>query len=267
MDVLGQKSIGVAARENRFEQFPRFVLPADLMERVDVPEVAREKRGLRRAEIVRRGVTHDPAVARELPANGVAGLDEAGIARGQESELGDQEDAGVEIRRAEGAGQGASLFIPAFFENSLAQRARVGRPVFGAVGDFESARNAGEPVAGRPAQRRRIGVRQRAGAIFPQARIGLESMHNGALAKTLEQPEQRFVAHLGQTLVDEHLRRGENDAAVNVVLPLARRLVADPNRAHAEKALEVRRDPFLKRRKGHDAMQRLYLFIAASRWW
>src|SRR3984885_7162264 len=113
MDILGQKSIGVAARENRFEQFPRLVLPADLTEGVDVPEVASQKRGLRRAEIVRRGVTHNPAVTHELAANDIAGLDEAGVARGQKSELGDQEDAGVEIGRAEGASQRASLFIPA----------------------------------------------------------------------------------------------------------------------------------------------------------
>src|SRR6202042_18017 len=130
MYVLGQKPIGVPARKNRFEQFARLVLPADLTESVDVPEVASQKGGLRRAEIVRRGVTHDPAVTRELAANGVAGLDEAGVVRGQESELGDQEDAGVEIRGAESASQGASLFTPAFFENSFPQSARVGRPVF-----------------------------------------------------------------------------------------------------------------------------------------
>src|SRR3984957_8082929 len=187
MYVFGQKPIGVPARKNRFEQFARLVLPADLTESVDVPEVASQKGGLRRTKIVRRGVTHDPAVSRQLAANGVAGLDEAGIVRGQESELGDQKDAGVEIRRAEGASQGASLFIPAFFENSLPQRARIGRPVFGAVGDFEFARNTREPVAGGPAKRRRIGVRRRAGAIFPQARIGFESILNGSLAKTFQE--------------------------------------------------------------------------------
>src|ERR1700727_2742859 len=131
MYVFGQKPIGVPARKNRFEQFARFVLAADLTESVDVPEVASQKGGLRRAEIVRRGVTHDPAVSRQLAANGVAGLDESGVVRGQEPEFGDQEHAGVEIRRAEGASQGASLFTPALFENSLPQRASVGRPVFG----------------------------------------------------------------------------------------------------------------------------------------
>ena len=89
-------------------------------------------------------------------------------------------------------------------------------------------------------------------------------MHNGSLAETLEQPEQGLVSHPGQALVDKHLRRGENDAAVDIVLFLACRLVADPNRTHAEKAFEIRRDPFIKRRKRHNAVQRLDLIVAAG---
>ena len=77
------------------------------------------------------------------------------------------------------------------------------------------------------------------------------------LAERLEQAEQRLVAHSRQTLVDEHLRRREDDAAIDVVLHLARRLVADAHRPMAQKALEVGRDPFVERGERHDAVHRL----------
>ena len=176
---------------------------------------------------------------------------------GEETELGDQQDAGVEDGLAEGAGQRALLFVPGLGEDALAQPSRLRLPVLGALGDMEPPRDPAEPVASRPAQHRGIRMGARAGAIFPQASIGFERQRERALAQRLEQSIKRFVSHLGQALVEEHLRRGEHDAAVDVVLGLQGRLVADPNRPVSEKALQVWRDRFLHRRKRHDAMDRL----------
>ena len=154
-----------------------------------------------------------------------------------------REDAGVEIGRAEGAGQRASLFIPALFENLAPASARAGAPSISRGRSCSSPRrDAGEPVAGRPAQRRRIGVGARAGAIFPNARVGLESIHDGSLAKTLEQPNSDSSPILGRRSSTNICVARENDAAINVVLPLRRRLVADAHRPMPEKALEIRRD-------------------------
>jgi len=69
-------------------------------------------------------------------------------------------------------------------------------------------------------------------------------------------PKQRFVAHPRQTFVDKHLRRRENDAAIDVVLVLQRRGIADAHRTLAEKPGKVGRDAFGKIRTGDDRMNR-----------
>ena len=155
----------------------------------------------------------------------------------QETELRDQKDAGVEDGLAKGPGQRALLFVPGLQEYALAQGPRLRLPVLGAVDDIEPPRDPGEPVAGRPAQRRGIGVGARARAIFPQPRVGFERQRERALAQRFEHAIQRFVSHFGQALVEEHLRRGEHDAAVDVILGLQGRLVAHTNRPVSEKTL------------------------------
>src|SRR5712691_5211665 len=49
-------------------------------------------------------------------------------------------------------------------------------------------------------------------------------------AARLQASEQRFVAHSRQALVDKHLRRREDDAAIDVVLVLQRCGIADADR-------------------------------------
>ncbi len=228
------------------------------MERVDVPEVARQKGGLGRAEIVGHDVAHDPSLAHEVAADRLAGLDETNVVGWEKAELRNEEDARVEIRRAERTCQGALLLVPGFLEDAFAQADRVRLPILGAVGDAEATRDPAEPVAGRPAQGRRIGVSTRASPIFPKPGVGLERQRQRALAQSFQQAVEQLVAHDRQALVDEHLRRREHDAAVDVVLGLQRGLVAHPDRAMPEESLQVRSDALLQRRERHDAVHRLY---------
>ena len=71
---------------------------------------------------------------------------------------------------------------------------------------------------------------------FPGTRIGARTTIDGPCAKQLEPREQRDIARRAETLVEEELRRRENDRAVHVVLRLQSRLIADPYRPHAEVA-------------------------------
>ena len=76
-------------------------------------------------------------------------------------------------------------------------------------------------------------------------------------AQRLEAAEQRRVAHARQPLVDEHLRRAEDDAAIGIVLHLLGRLVADAHRPHAVEAGEVGGDALVERLIVNDAVDRL----------
>ena len=88
----------------------------------------------------------------------------------------------------------------------------------------------GQPIAGHPAHGGRMGVDALLAPVLPGPGIGLHGEAQGLRAERLQAAKQGCVAHARQPLVDEHLRGGENDAAVGVVLQLLRRLVADAHR-------------------------------------
>ena len=243
MDVLRQQPEMIAARQHALEHLARLVATADLRQRVDVPEVAGEKRRLGSAEIVGDGVAHDAPVAHQFAPDRFAGAAEPRVFGRQQAEFGEQENAGVEVGRADRAGQRAALFVPRAGEQPFADDLGARRPTPLAFDEAEDARDASEPVARGPAQGGGIGVDPRAAAIFPDAGVGLEGDFPRLLAERLELGEQRVVAHVGQPLVDEHLRRAEHDAAVGIVLDLFRRLIADAHRPVAEIALQRRRGP------------------------
>ena len=149
--------------------------------------------------------------------------------------------------------------VPGFDEDAFAQLLGMHRPVFRAVGDAEAPGDPAEPVAGRPAQGRRIGVGARAAAIFPESGVGLERQRERPLAQRLQQAVERLVAHPRQPFVDEHLCCGKHDAAIDVVLRLQRGLIADADRTMPEKPFQVGRDRLVERRERHDAVHRLDL--------
>ena len=137
----------VAARQHALEHRARLVATADLRQRVDVPEVASEKRRLGRAEIVGDGVAHDAPVAHQLAPDRFAGAAEARIVRRQQAELGEQQNAGVEVRRTDRGGQRAALFVPRAGEQPFADDFGARGPAALALGKAEDARDARQPVA------------------------------------------------------------------------------------------------------------------------
>src|SRR6185295_12447848 len=90
----------------------RLVLAVERDEGVDIPELADEERRLRHAEVVLSRVAHNIAVAVELAADGVTGLDKAGIGGWQKAEIGQEQHAGVEFAVLERPQQGAAPLIP-----------------------------------------------------------------------------------------------------------------------------------------------------------
>ena len=153
-----------------FEHFARFVRAADRRNASAYQKLHARKAVSGAPKSSWRRIAHDPPAAHEIAADRIAGLDEAFVGRGQEAELGEQQHAGVEVGRAERAGQRAALFVPGFGQNPLAQRPRARRPIFRPVGDIEPPSDASQPVAGRPAQRRGIRVEARAACDIPTSR-------------------------------------------------------------------------------------------------
>ena len=209
--------------------------PADLMKRVDVPEIASKKRRLRLPKVVGRGIAHDAALAHEIAADRLAGLDESRIVRldsspssATSSTLASRSgDPNAPVKRA-------SLLVPTVLQNAFAQLVGAWpRQYFARSAILSRAGNPAEPVAGRPAKCRRIGVRARSAPIFPQARIGLEG-HRMAIARRGSPRSERATRRPSSAAARRrtsasplaprcHKRRSA----------LARRLIADANRAHS----------------------------------
>ena len=156
MDVLAQDSVGVRSREHIGEDLPRLVRLADGGQRIGVPELADEERGLGRAEVILGRIAHDEAVAAELLADDLAGLAEALVARRQQPEVGKQKHAGIEIVVVERAGDRTPLVAPGSLQDLGAQLVGVGPPIGGALAEAQQSGHAGQAVAGHPAHGRGV---------------------------------------------------------------------------------------------------------------
>ena len=134
-----------------------------------------------------------------------------------------------------------------------------------AIRQAQAAGNRLEALATGPAHRRRMGVHPLAPAKFPDAGVGEHRAPGGLLAERLKQPEQQFIAGLRQPPVEKHQRRGEDDAAIDVVLILRPSRVTDPHRTIAAVTRQRRRLVFFQRIGMHDAVQRAQRLGAADR--
>ena len=110
---------------------------------------------------------------------------------------------------------------------------RLAAPEIGAVVAADRAGDLRQPVAGGPAHHARKGVHGRPRAELPGPGIGLVEHLDGAPPELFEMPEQGRVAGADQAAVEEGVRRGQDDAAIGVVLDLRIGGVADPHRPHA----------------------------------
>ena len=225
MDVLGQACRSDCGAQAGRRTVPRASsLRPSRRQRVDVPELADEERRLRRAEIILGGVAHDEAVAIELLA------DDAQVRTKRSS-----------LARAAGRARAAAARWRRDRRDRARRRARHARSFQARCEDLVAqarrrasrqwpARSARprrpamprQPIAGHPAHGRRMRVDALAAAILPRTGIGLEGKAARLTPERLEAAEQRRIAHARQPLVDEHLRRAEDDAAIGVVLQSAR---------------------------------------------
>ena len=96
-----------------------------------------------------------------------------------------------------------------------------------------AARDAREPVATGPGDRRGERVALHAAAEFPRTRVGLLEGRDGAFAEAIQALEQDLVARAHQAFVEEELRGREDHRAVHVVLHLFGGEIAEAHRAHA----------------------------------
>ncbi len=120
-------------------------------------------------------------------------------------------------------------------------------------------------MAAGPAHRGRMGMDALAPAIFPDAGVGFQGELAGLAAERFQQPKQSFVAEPRQAPVEEHRHRGEDDAAIGVVLHLLGGGIADAHRPVAAIALEVGRDSFIHRVDRNDAVDRPHRFVGVGR--
>src|SRR5262249_47114198 len=194
--------------------------------------------------IVLRGIAHDSAIAHQFAADRLACADEARVVGRDKSEFGEKQDAGVEFVLVERANEGPFGIMPGALEDRFAQGRRAVVPKYGALAIAEPVRNLAKAVASRPADRGRMGMDALAAAIFPDPGVWLEREAHRSFAQRLQPAEERFVAHARQAFVDEHLRRREDGAAIDVVLMLLRGLIADSYRSLAEKPGKFGRDFF-----------------------
>ena len=94
-------------------------------------------------------------------------------------------------------------------------------------------------------------------AQLPHAGVGLVVQQPGLLAHRFQSREVRGVGATKETVVVEGLRRAENDVAVDVVLEVLVRLVADAHRAHAPVSRQVGHDRLGQGLLQADAVERL----------
>jgi hypothetical protein len=85
-----------------------------------------------------------------------------------------------------------------------------------------------------------------------------------ALADAFELPILHAVAEIHQPLVEERVRRGEHDRAVNVVLALQVRMVADAHGPHATVAAQRRHRPFRHLGVARQGVERRDVALAAA---
>jgi len=177
--------------------------------------------------------------------------------RVDEADLGHQQHARVQILAAEALDEGLPALAPRLLENLGADRVGAGAPRRVARCLADDGGDLRQPVAGGPAHQRRRRVDASAGAQLPHAGVGLIVEAPGLLAHAFELGEVAQVGAPEQAMVEERLRRAQHDVAVDVVLEVLVRLVADAHRTHAAITRERRHGAFGEDLLEADPVERL----------
>jgi hypothetical protein len=83
-----------------------------------------------------------------------------------------------------------------------------------------------------------------AAAEFPDAGVRLQRQLDALLRQFFQQMEKTLLPGMRQPPIEEHRRRGQDDAAISVMLHLLDGGIADAHRAVSFKAFQIGRDPF-----------------------
>jgi hypothetical protein len=164
-----------------------------------------------------------------------------GAVRIEETEVQRQQRRGVEVGGAGALGEGAQLGVPAPRHQQLARllrRALAAPHQIGIAGDLA---DLGGPARPGPMRQQGERVQVLGTAELPQSRVRLFE----ALVDLLEQlPHQRLCAaeplRVGEAHVQQHATHGQDHLAIDVVLDVLVRLVADAHGLLAAVAREVR---------------------------
>jgi len=227
------------------------------MQRLDQPEGADVERGMGQAEIVLGRIAQHVAPAPQTLLDRLQRRLEPWIVGREEAQVEQLDQARIEVVATERRRDTLRILAPCRVLDRRADRVRAFLPERPAILKPENLRSVRQPVAGRPAHRRRIGVDVRFGAQLPQASVGLVVRLPRAVADQFEALKVLLAGHPEQPLVEECLHVRQDDLAVRVVLDLLVCLVADAHRAHAAIAGQVAFDPLDQRRLAADSVERL----------
>ena len=163
------------------------------------------------------------------------------VVRREEPEVDGEEQRRVELRLAGDLGERADLVVPAARLEQLARprldRARVRRE----LGRLERLRDLDRAPRARPVHEHREAVQPRLPAELPETGVGLLEPRVHLVDEPLDHLDRRVSRHLAdEARVEEEPADAEHHLAVDVVLDVLERLVADPHRPVAVEAGEVR---------------------------
>ena len=144
-----------------------------------------------------------------------------------------QEHAGVQVTPAKTFGKGRALFAPGLTQDTRLHHGCMVLPVRGALGLFEHHSNFAQPVARGPAHQRRRGVYAGSGAQLPHASVRFIVSAHRLLAHLFEPFELGQPGAVQQPVVVKSLGCTQYHIAVNIMLKMLLRLVANADRAHA----------------------------------
>src|SRR5262249_57280080 len=128
------------------EQVTRLLATTKRPPGVDEPKPANQESRSRQAEVVRRSITHNVLFTQKFALHRLDGTDEARIVGLDHAEVRQQQNACIEIIRAEGGGESLPLVVPGSLQESLMHRLRNGLPMSVAVRQAQSAGDRGESV-------------------------------------------------------------------------------------------------------------------------
>ena len=174
MDVLSQQAVAIAVSQSIDEEIAR-LLRRPIHHQASINQNDTSGMPLRAS----RSHPHLHSASRGCRVRALAPmaatvLRETRIVRLDQANLGQEQDARIEVVQTEPGGEGAALLAPGLLEQSILNFICRRRPVCSAVVQAEMRGDCRQATAAGPTHCRGIGMNVAAAAIFPDARVGRE---------------------------------------------------------------------------------------------